>query len=283
MARLLRDTDYLKSIQTDNLNQIIEANSQIKLDMEQAAQSEMIGYLSQRYIIDQIFTNTTTFSFSATYYGKNLVEYTEATFSATTVYTINQRVVYNGNIYKSIAGSTAHAFLLAEWTLVCADKLLFYAKLNATEYNATTSYIVGNTVWYNDVVYTCTTACKNILPTTAGFWTAGATYTVTATFPDDTTKWIQGDNRNQLIVLYLVDITLYHLHARIQPNNVPDIRKIRYDGNGDLEKAHSAIRWLRECGNGHINADLPNIDPQQGMSIRWGNVNGLTERITNSY
>jgi hypothetical protein len=73
------------------------------------------------------------------------------------------------------------------------------------------------------------------------------------------------------------------LHARIQPNNVPELRKIRYDGNGDLEKAHSAIRWLRDCGSGHINADLPNIDPQQGMSIRWGNVNGLTERITNSY
>jgi hypothetical protein len=283
MARLLRDTDYLKSIQTDNLNQIIEASSQIKLDMEQAAQSEMIGYLSQRYLVDKIFTNTTTFSISATYYGKNLVEYTEATFSATTVYTINQRVVYNGNIYKSIAGSAAHAFAPAEWTLVCADKLLFYAKLNATEYSASTTYAVGNTVWYNDVVYTCTTACKNILPTTAGFWTAGATYSFTAAYPDDTTKWTQGDNRNQLIVLYLVDITLYHLHARIQPNNVPELRKIRYDGNGDLEKAHSAIRWLRECGNGHINADLPNIDPQQGMSIRWGNVNGLTERITNSY
>lgn len=283
MNRLLRDNDYLKTIQTDNLNQIIESTPQIKYDMEQAAQSEMIGYLSQRYITDQIFTNTTAFDISATYYGKNLVEYTESTFSATTVYSINQRVVYNGNIYKSIAGSAAHAFAANEWTLICADKLLYYAKLNYPEYSATTTYIIGDIVWYNNKQYTCTTTCLNILPTNSGFWTAGATYSFTAVYPDDTTKWTQGDNRNQLIVLYLVDITLYHLHARIQPNNVPELRKIRYDGNGDLVKAHSAIRWLRDCGDGSINADLPVIDPQQGMSIRWGNASGLTERISNTY
>lgn len=283
MARLLRDTDYLKSIQTDNLNQIIEANSQIKLDMEQAAQSEMIGYLSQRYIIDQIFTNTTVFDINATYYGKSLVEYTEPAFNIATVYSIGDRVLYLGNIYNCNTAGATGAWTASEWDLICADRTLYYVTLPHLEYSNTTSYSVGNQVWYKNVVYTCSTACKNILPTTAGFWTAGSPYTVTATFPDDITIWTQGDNRNQLIVLYLVDITLYHLHARIQPNNVPDIRKIRYDGNGDLEKAHSAIRWLRECGNGHINADLPNIDPQQGMSIRWGNVNGLTERITNSY
>ena len=107
MARLLRDLDYLRVIQSDNLAQIIESNQQTKLDVEQSAQSEMIGYLTQRYITNQIFTDTKLFDIAATYNGKQLVEWTAPTFSATTVYTTGQYVLQNGYIYKSIAGSTA--------------------------------------------------------------------------------------------------------------------------------------------------------------------------------
>lgn len=76
MARLLRDLDYLRVIQSDNLAQIIESNQQTKLDVEQSAQSEMIGYLTQRYITNQIFTDTKLFDIAATYNGKQLIEWT---------------------------------------------------------------------------------------------------------------------------------------------------------------------------------------------------------------
>ena len=127
MARLLRDLDYLRVIQADSLSQIIESNQQTKIDVEQSAQSEMIGYLTQRYITNQIFTDTKLFDITATYNGKQLVEWTAPAFSATTVYTTGQYVLQNGYIYKSIAGSTAHAFLATEWTQICLDKTLFYA------------------------------------------------------------------------------------------------------------------------------------------------------------
>ena len=67
MARLLRDLDYLRVIQSDNLAQIIESNQQTKLDVEQSAQSEMIGYLTQRYITNQIFSNIFYFNWLISY------------------------------------------------------------------------------------------------------------------------------------------------------------------------------------------------------------------------
>lgn len=85
MARLLRDNDYLRLIQADNLAQIIESNQQIKLDTEQSAQAEMISYLSQRYVVDEVFRDTKVFDLAATYKAKQLVEYTGvATFASAT-------------------------------------------------------------------------------------------------------------------------------------------------------------------------------------------------------
>jgi hypothetical protein len=279
MARLLRDLDYLRVIQSDNLAQIIESNQQTKLDVEQSAQSEMIGYLTQRYITNQIFTDTKLFDITATYNGKQLVEWTAPAFSATTVYTTGQYVLQNGYIYKSIAGSTAHAFLATEWTQICLDKTLFYVFYPQPEYSNTTTYTVGDIVYYNNIQYTCLVSSLGILPTNTQFWAAGSAYTVSGTYPDNTTKWQQGDNRNQQIVMYLLDITLYHLHSRINPRNVPDLRKERYDGNSPTQSG-GAIAFLKRVASGDVTADLPQILPQQGMSIRYGSA---VAKQTNSY
>ncbi len=279
MARLLRDTDYLRVIQSDNLAQIIESNQQIKLDVEQSAQSEMIGYLTQRYITSQIFTDTKVFDISVTYKAKQLVEFTANAFSATTAYTTGQYVLQAGYIYKSIAGSTAHAFLPAEWTQICLDKTLFYAKTPNLEYSNTTVYSINDTIWYDNKVYQCLVSCSGILPTNTQFWLYVSTYSFNGAYPDNTTKWEQGDNRNQQIVMYLLDITLYHLHSRINPRNVPDLRKERYDGNSPTQSG-GAIAFLKRVASGDVTADLPQILPQQGMSIRYGSA---VAKQTNSY
>jgi hypothetical protein len=279
MARLLRDLDYLRVIQSDNLAQIIESNQQTKLDVEQSAQSEMIGYLTQRYITSQIFTDTKVFDISSVYNGKQLVEWTAPNFSATTVYTTGQYVLQNGYIYKSIAGSTAHAFLATEWTQICLDKSLFYVFYPQPEYSNTTTYNVGDIIYYNNIQYTCLVSSLGILPTNTQFWLAGSAYTVSGVYPDNTGRWAQGDNRNQQIVMYLLDITLYHLHSRINPRNVPDLRKERYDGNSPTQSG-GAIAFLKRVASGDVTADLPQILPQQGMSIRYGSA---VAKQTNSY
>lgn len=270
MARLLRNQDYLKQIQSDNLNQVIESTESYRLEVEQAAQAEMISYLVQRYKTARVFTDTTVFDFFATYLGKNLIEYSGVTaFSAVTVYTTGQRVTQASNIYKSTAGSVAHAFNVAEWTLICPDKTLFYAKTNADEYSHTTNYVADNAVWYEDKVYTALGNTVGHLPTDTGYWSAGVAYSFTLAYPEDTAKWTRGDNRNQQIVMYLIDMTLYHLHSRINPRNVPELRMIRYDGNNPTQNG-GAIGWLKRVASGDITADLESIIPEQGMSIRYG-------------
>lgn len=279
MARLLRDLDYLRVIQSDNLAQIIESNQQTKLDVEQSAQSEMIGYLTQRYITSQIFTDTKVFDINATYNGKQLVEWTAPAFSITETYITDDYVVYNGYIYKSVAGHAPGPWLNHEWTQICLDKSLFYVFYPQPEYSNTTTYNVGDIVFYNNIQYTCLVSSLGILPTNTQFWLAGSTLTVSGVYPDNTGRWTQGDNRNQQIVMYLLDITLYHLHSRINPRNVPDLRKERYDGNSPTQSG-GAIAFLKRVASGDVTADLPQILPQQGMSIRYGSA---VAKQTNSY
>ena len=282
MARLLRDNDYKRLIQDDNLLQVIESNQSIKLDVEQSAQAEMISYLSQRYIVNSVFTNTSTYSNSITYKGKNLVEYTETAWGNATTYGLTTRVSYKDKIYVCILASTGFAPTnTTYWTYVCEDKALFYITLPNPEYNNSTTYSVGDVIWYNDYVYTNLIACTGVLPNNTEFWTASVSpYTVTAgTLPTDTTKWTAGDNRNQQIVMYLIDITLYHLHSRINPRNIPDLRKERYDGNNPTQNG-GAIAWLKRCGSGDVTADIPVIIPTTGLSI---SSQVLTSYTNNTY
>lgn len=280
MARLLRDLDYEKLIQDKNLDQVLDVitlkdyqSQQIKLAAEQVAQSEMISYLSQRYDIPKIFTDTKLFDIASVYKGKNLVEYTEPVFIATVVYSPATRISFGGNIYQcsatTIAGESPTT-TPAKWTKITEDYNLYYITLPKPEYSSTTKYTVNTQVWFEDSVYTNTTACSGIEPTNTGFWSVGVPYTVTAILPTDTTKWTKGDNRNQQIVYYLIDIALYHMHPRVSHRNISDNRKERYNGNSANDSG-GAIGWLMRCASGDITADLPSISPEQGMSIRYGN------------
>lgn len=272
MARLLRNTDYLRQIQEANILQIIEEDEDVRYYAEQAAQSEMISYLSQRYLTDKVFSDTSTFDINATYYGKNLIEYTEDAFVVNTTYVVDDRVSYKGNIYKNILGCTGVPPTFAtNWTLITEDKSLYYAKTSESEYSHSTTYAIGAVVWYNDVIYTAIAESLAHLPTDTGYWSAGATYSFDGFYPENTTYWTKGDNRNQQIVMYLIDITLYHLHSRINPRNVPELRSIRYDGANALQTG-GAIGWLKKVASGDVNADLPVIIPAQGNSIRYGSV-----------
>lgn len=58
------------------------------------------------------------------------------------------------------------------------------------------------------------------------------------------------DQRNRQVVMYLVDMALYHLHSRQNPRNVPQIRQDRYD---------HAISWLRMARKGELSVGLPEL------------------------
>lgn len=72
---------------------------------------------------------------------------------------------------------------------------------------------------------------------------------------------LTGSARNLQIRLSIVDITLFTLHSRIAPNNVPELRQKRYD---------NTIAWLKACAKGAVTPTLPEVDiTTTGARIRF--------------
>jgi len=75
-----------------------------------------------------------------------------------------------------------------------------------------------------------------------------------------------GADRNQLIVMFAIDITLYHLYSAINRMRTPVERVERYK---------RAIQWLKDVADGIVNpVGLPLVlDPTTGEdtlnSVRW--------------
>lgn len=51
------------------------------------------------------------------------------------------------------------------------------------------------------------------------------------------------DNRDQKLLEVVMSISLFYIHKRLTPNNIPAFRVMAYDGNGDTN-IMSAIKWL---------------------------------------
>lgn len=123
-----------------------------------------------------------------------------------------------------------------------------------------TEYLVGDIVTDADgFVYTAIADNTNQALTLVAFWqpmvniaTSNATY------------WTVGDNRYPMFVELAMDLTLYNLHARINPRNIPDLR---------IERNREALDQLERWASGTDTAEVLNINTtdSEGFSIRYGN------------
>lgn len=59
-----------------------------------------------------------------------------------------------------------------------------------------------------------------------------------------------GANRNPLIIMYMIDIVLYHLHSNIVTRAMPKTREDRYN---------AAIAWLDKVSRGLLEPQLPKV------------------------
>lgn len=66
-----------------------------------------------------------------------------------------------------------------------------------------------------------------------------------------------GEERNALLVMYAIDILLYHIHSRINPNQIPEIRVRRYD---------NALEWLKAVAKGTLSPNLPLLANNESIS-----------------
>src|ERR1035437_7108150 len=289
--RFLRDKDYNRQIKADNLGQINESDEFITIELEQTAQAEITSYLTQRYDMSRLFTDTTSFSTTSTYYANNRVEYSEPSFDQQAIYATGSRISYNDKIYIAKAGplSGISPDFTTDWLFLVDNQTLYYGLLPVPEWDIDKEYLIGDQIWYENKVYTAIFpriharevdystyqaydgigAFGPVYPTNTQYWASNGTYSFTNELPENTTYWIRGDNRNQQIVMYMIDIVLYHMHSRINPRNVPQLRMVRYDGMGP-HQGGGAIGWLKGVASGKTNLDAKEIIPEQGLGISWG-------------
>lgn len=315
MARLLTDNDYLRVSLSSEVRNLIENNYNQWLDAEQAAQVEMASYLNQRYIVSNIFTDTTIYDSIKTYSAKNLVQYTESEYNDLTAYVVGDRVVFDDYIYECyLAAQGISPENTDYWIKRVLNGTLYYVTLPNNEWDKDTTYSSGDIVWYKNKNYTATVSNKNIEPTSnSGVWGSGTTYTISAgltpdieyyndvtyalndvvtymgykytakgattgNLPTNATywtsntelyEWTKGDNRNALLVRFLLDITAYHFMRSVPARAIPDHIKQAYNGDTGNDTG-GALGWLKNVAKGLVSADLPEIYSTPLYSIMHG-------------
>lgn len=102
------------------------------------------------------------------------------------------------------------------------------------DYVSGVTYTTGTTVWYG-----------------TGFTTALYTPKVsTASLPTVSSSWTQADPRPTIIVDFLTTVSLYKLHQRLSPDNVPTHRKDAYA---------MAISQLKMIQSAKVSVNLPEV------------------------
>ena len=240
------------------------------------------------------FADLNIWSSAVAYNVRDRVYLSATIYSNTTNYTIGTTTLYNSNVYVCISATTGN-FDPTKWTLLGTQYTIFSVNYPYPLFDYTAFYNVGDKVFWKGYVYTCLVQTplldhdtllqydkieaiplNNIAPNdlidgSTQYWGQKTAYVVpSGTLPTNSFYWSMTDNRDQQMLLYFIDITLYHVHSRIAPRNIPDLRVKRYD---------DAINWLKMCAKGEVTPALPLIQPKQGRRIRYGG----NIKITNSF
>jgi hypothetical protein len=76
-----------------------------------------------------------------------------------------------------------------------------------------------------------------------------------------------GEARNAELVMYLIDMSLYHIYSRMAPGQIPKLREDRYA---------DALSWLKNVSSGDWEPDLPKVGDADGNGVddkevvQWG-------------
>lgn len=277
--------DLNKQIQGENLSQVIGGDSSILSAAELTAIEEAKSYLVQRYDTAQEFKDLNEWSKLSIYNPTDRVYLNASAYSQKT-YALGDLALQAGQVYKCITAITVpEAFTPAKWSLLGNQYDIFNAVYPYPQFNFNSMYIVGDRVFWKGKTYSCKIQTQPYSQTTllqyrdidnvpslntapdnvnngAINWAFIENYSVPVdTDILNTTYWAKGDNRSQQLLTTVIDIALYHVHSRISPRNIPDLRVKRYD---------DARNWLKMASRGDITAQIPMLQPTQGGRIRYG-------------
>ncbi len=94
---------------------------------------------------------------------------------------------------------------------------------------------------------------------TLAFYTANADISASTAITDE--KWTKGDPRDPLIVEFMLDLTLYRLHTRIAPNQIPEHR---------IQRRDDAISFLKSVAKYDVTVGWDQETDVEPASINWG-------------
>lgn len=294
--------DIYKQMQADNLAQLTGNSLSILDGVISAAVEEAKSYLKGKYNVLSAFAPISQHDKTLTYKANSTVYLNADAYSATSTYTIGSQVLENGLIYIcNHIINIPEAFNTSHWTLLGNQYDIFNAIQPQPLFDCKSVYRVGEEVFWNDKVYTCKiesgildhqaklnigvqvdNPIVNVFPDDVlkgeQYWGIGTDYEVpTNTTITNDTYWQFGDNRDQKLLQVCIDIALYHLHCRIAPRNIPELRVMRYMGDPNdrinqkqriIYPVYSAIGWLQNVRNGEdITPEMVEIQPKSGARI----------------
>jgi hypothetical protein len=221
MDKFLVKYDFETSIKEDNLDEITELTDRILFDAIDEAVSEAAGYIRHRYDESKAFKLVQTYSKTATYAIDDRVFWSPTAYDATAIYVSGDQISFDIGTSPTVN----EKIYIANQAVAAGETPL----TNPSKWDLKAD---------NNTFYTCTAV------------------TLAGDLPTDTAKFTAGDNREPKLKTVVVDITLYNIHSRITPRDVPEIRSIRYDGGGNKDKSEHAISWLEKVQKGTITPDL---------------------------
>lgn len=277
--------DYTIKIQEAQLLQVIQDDT-IRVKAELTAVEQLRSYLVQKYDLTEELKDTFPYDIRLSYKAGDRVELNFTDYVSTTTYQANDLVNYQGYTYISTESNNTGNLPTNTlfWFLLGQQYAIASVTYPAKEFDLATPYVVGDTVWYKDSVYTCAIGTNNVFVDTQSYpspyinpplyvypdtptqgltyWGIGVPYAIAAgNLPNDPLLWTLGDNRSAQLVQYCVDMTLYYILQRIAPANIPVLRAKAYD---------TAMSWLNMVAVGDVTANLPRLPQNKGSRIRFG-------------
>jgi hypothetical protein len=289
MVFLLQPVDFPLTIQANNLTGITGGNVGFTAQILNAAETWAIekaqSKLRQRFNVDYAFAPLPVWNPANTYRAFSRVYLDAPTYVPATAYVPGNLTLFTGDVYICTEDTTG-TFNPAAWTNLGAEFSLFNAPPPFPAFSYESYYAVGDQVFWKGFVYTClvqtitlgqesliqfgtyqSVPLGNVAPddVTVGstYWGGKTAYSIPPnTSVLNTTYWLPGDTRCNELVVCLVDIMLYRVHARIAPENAPEVREKLFK---------QAMCWLEDAKEGEITPkNLPILEPVQGLRTRYG-------------
>ncbi len=205
MADFINERDYLKVIQPAHLAAISVNDATFRKAAEEAAMLEAGSHLSRgRYDIPAIFAPIDRW-----------LQYRE--------YSSGDRVVYEPTPWS------AAAYNAGDQVTASVDGATWIVEA-ATATTASESPASHPQAWRR-------------VELSLGLWLAHDNTAVGERPAAGSGPWHQNDGRHRLVVMFVVDIAIWHLLARTDPSAVPEMRAARYQ---------QALEWFHNVAKGAV-------------------------------